>query len=511
MPLPAPLRVCTFVFLCIVGAVLCPAKAPVTIDSCVADNLRRLDIPPAAVCSDAIFIRRVYLDAIGTLPTAAEADAFLKNPAPDKRAALIDRLLERDEFADYLALKWSDLLRVKAEFPVNLWPNAAQAYHQWIQAAWRADMRYDRFARELLTASGSNFRVGPANFYRTVPGREPRAIAGSVALTFMGVRTDSWPLQKRDDLAVFFSRLGYKPTLEWKEEIVFFDALKPTVAKGTLPDGTKLKLPVDRDPRAAFANWLVSPKNPWFARAISNRVWSWLLGRGVVHPADDLRPDNPPSNPALLALLERELVSAHFDLKHLYRLILNSQTYQRSPTPPPGHPDAALNFACYPLRRLDAEVLADAINQITGTHDRYSSVIPEPFTFIPLDVRAITLPDGSITSPFLELFGRPPRDTGLEEERNNQSSAGQRLHLLNSSHIQDKLSKGPGLQPLLRAVGAPQSVLEKLYLTLLSRPPTDAERAVVDDYARNVETRGREATLDVAWSLINTAEFLYRH
>jgi hypothetical protein len=238
-------------------------------------------------------------------------------------------------------------------------------------------------------------------------------------------------------------------------------------------------------------------------------MWFWLLGRGIVHEADDLRPDNPPANPALLDLLARELVAARFDLKHLQRLILNSRAYQRSCIPSSAHPQAAAQFAYYPLRRLDAEILIDAINQITGTHDRYSSVIPEPFTFIPLETRAIALPDGSITSSFLELFGRPPRDTGLLAERNNFTSAGQRLHLLNSSHIQKKISGGPGLKPLLNQRGAPAAVLDALYLTILSRYPTDAERAIVADHART--TNPREATLDVAWALLNTAEFLHRH
>lgn len=494
------------------GASVIARGAPASIDACIAESLRRAGITPSAVCADTVFVRRVYLDVIGTLPTEAETVAFLQNPAPDKRAALIDRLLQREEFADYWAMKWSDLLRVKAEFPVNLWPNAAQAYHRWIRAAVHENIPYDRFAHELLTASGSNFRTGPANFYRAVPGRDPRSFATAVALVFMGTRIDAWPEKNTADLAVFFSRIGFKPTQEWKEEIVFFDPLTPSKEKAVLPDGRAVRLDPDRDPREVFADWLVDRKNPWFARAISNRVWAWLLGRGIVHEPDDLRPDNPPSNPALLALLERELVAANFDLRHLYRLILNSQAYQRSPLPPAGKPDAARLFACYPLRRLDAEVLIDAINQITGTHDRYSSVIPEPFTFIPLDARAIALPDGSITSSFLELFGRPARDTGLEAERNNSGSAGQRLQLLNSSHIQEKLAKGPGLQPLLRAPGAPQSVLDKLYLTILSRPPTDEERAVVNDYARAPGAgAGREATLDVAWALINTAEFIHRH
>ena len=204
-----------------------------------------------------------------------------------------------------------------------------------------------------------------------------------------------------------------------------------------------------------------------------NRVWSWLLGRGIIHEPDDIRPDNPPTNPELLAYLERELVASHYDLKHIYRLILNSKTYQLSSIPESDHPEAAANFAYYPLRRLEAEVLIDAICQITGTTEKYSSPIPEPFTFIPEDQRSIALADGSITSSFLEMFGRPPRDTGLESERNNRPTAAQRLHLLNSSHIQRKIEQSAKLRALVAAKREARATpIDRLYLTILSRYPT---------------------------------------
>ena len=485
------------------------------IDGLVFGRLRQLGIQPANVCSDAVFVRRAYLDVIGTLPSAAEARQFLLDRDPDKRRALIDRLLERDEFADYWAMKWSDLLRVKAEFPINLWPNATQAYHHWIRTSIKENVPYDRFVRELLTSNGSNFRVPPVNFYRAIQSKEPVAIARTVALTFMGVRAEKWPADQLSGMAAFFSRVGYKSTSEWKEEIVFFDPDKAAGGGAPLtavfPDGTMAKLSPDRDPREVFADWLITPQNPWFTRNIANRVWSWLLGRGIIHEPDDIRLDNPPANPELLSLLERELVAAHYDLKHLFRLILNSQTYQLSSIPRTDQPGAGANFAFYPLRRLDAEVLADALNEITGTTEKYSSAIPEPFTFIPEDQRSIALPDGSITSSFLEMFGRPSRDTGLESERNNRSTAMQQLHLMNSSHIQQKLEQGPKLQALLRSKGGPREVVDGLYLAILSRFPTDEERETVRAYAQSGSAGGRQAAVDVAWALINSAEFLYRH
>jgi len=452
------------------------------IDELVLDRLRQLNIQPAPLSTDAVFLRRAYLDTIGTLPTAVEARRFLEDRNPDKRRALIDALLEREEFADYWAMKWSDLLRVKAEFPINLWPNAARAYHHWILASIRENKPYDQFVRELLTASGSNFRDPAVNFYRALQSREPAAITQAVALTFMGTRTP------QADLEAYFSRISYKQTGEWKEEIVFF----------------KLNAPNERDPRAAFADWLIRPENPWFARNIVNRIWYWLLGRGIIHEPDDIRADNPPADPELLGYLQNELVAARYDLKHIFRLILNSHTYQLAFTGPE-------NFASYHLRRLDAEVLADALCQVTGTGEEYTSAIPEPFAYIPASRRSISLPDGSISSPFLELFGRPPRDTGLESERNNRITAAQRLHLLNSTHVQRKLRQGTVMQAIFQNNKEPLAVVNEIYLTVLSRLPNPEELKAVGTYSQTGPVRGREALFDLAWALINSDEFLFRH
>ena len=488
------------------------------IDDLVFARLKRLGIQPAPVCSDAVFVRRAYLDVIGTLPTAEEARLFLTDRNPNKRAALVDRLLERDEFADYWALKWSDLLRVKSEFPINLWPNAVQAYHRWIRTSIRDNVPYDQFVRELLTESGSNFRVPPVNFYRAVQSKDPQAIAQAVALTFMGTRADKWPKDRLSDMAVFFSQIGYKSTAEWKEEIVFFSpgktpaepaASAPRVA--AFPDGTTVRLSPDRDPRLVFAAWLIAPNNTWFTRNIVNRIWSWLLGRGIIHEPDDIRPDNPPSNPELLAFLERELIAARYDLKPIYRLILNSATYQLSSIPADDRPEAEVNFGHYLLRPLDAEVLIDALDQITGTTEQYSSAIPEPYTFIPEGQRAIALADGSITSSFLETFGRPARDTGLESERSNRPTAAERLQLLNSSHVQRKIEQGSKLQALIQARGDVRQVVTSLYLTILSRFPTDEELKTAEAYAPSGAGNRRATGLDLAWALINSEEFLYRH
>jgi len=491
------------------------------IDALVLARLDERGVKPANRCSDEVFVRRVYLDVIGTLPAPQAVRRFLEARRPDKRAVLIDALLERAEFADYWSLKWCDLLRVKAEFPINLWPNAVQAYHRWIRDAIRENMSYDRFVRELLTSSGSNFRVPPVNFYRAIQGREPSTIAKTVALTFMGTRIESWPETRRAGIETFFSQVAYKTTAEWKEEIVYLDPAPADPVETVFPDGVAVRIRPDEDPRQVFADWLIAPDNPWFARNIVNRVWAWLLGRGIIHEPDDIRPDNPAANPELLAYLEKELVNADYDLRHVYRLILNSHTYQRSSIPSgdqasvrgrPEKPDAEALFAHYLVRRLDAEVLIDALSWIFGAGESYSSPIPEPFTFIPNNQRTIALADGSITSQFLEMFGRPARDTGLESERTNQPTDAQRLHLLNSTHIQLKIERSWRLRRLLEtAKGNPRRAIREIYLTILSRPPTQAELAAAEDYAQTQGLSRKEAACDLAWALINTKEFLYRH
>jgi len=511
------------------GVSAVPNRASEKIDRLVFSKLDKLSIPPSEPCTDEVFLRRVYLDMTGTLPTPQECRKFLSSPGTNRRAKLIEELFERGEFADYWAMKWCDLLRVKAEFPSNLWPNAVQAYHRWLRTALFNNMPYDEFARALLTSSGSNFRVAPVNFYRAVPRHEGDAIAQVVALTFMGMRTDGWDRERLMGMASFFGNVGYKKTAEWKEEIVFFDpstrfvdpeTQQPVAAR--FPDGTEPRLRPDQDPREAFADWLIG--NEAFSRSIVNRIWYWLLGRGIVHEPDDFRADNPPLNAALLDFLAKELVNSGYDLRHIYRIILNSKTYQLSSIHNAGNRRDKSYFSRYYVRRMDAEVLIDAINQITRTTETYSSAIPEPFTWIPKNQRAVELADGSITSPFLDLFGRPPRDSGYESERNNTPSASQRLHMLNSTHIQKKIMANPqllgmyykkpdnGKKKKAKLVWrTPEKAIEHMYLTILSRYPSEHETEVALAYARDNGLKRRDASIDVAWALLNTKEFIYKH
>jgi hypothetical protein len=328
----------------------------------------------------------------------------------------------------------------------------------------------------------------------------------------MGTRLEKWPEARRAELAVFFSRVKYKTTAEWKEEIVCMNPAPASVLDAVCPDGTRVRIAPEQDPRMVFADWLIKAENPWFARNIVNRVWAWLLGRGIIHEPDDIRPDNPAVNPELLAHLEKELVKARYDLRHIYRVILNSRTYQQSSIPRSSHPDAEALFAHYAVRRLDAEVLIDALCWLFGSTESYSSPIPEPFTFIPEYQRTIALADGSITSQFLEMFGRPARDTGLESERNNQPTDAQRLHLLNSTHVQRKIQDSWRLRGLINSNRKNRpALIRQLYLVILSRYPTQAELAAAEQYFDTGGLRPDQAVNDLAWALINTKEFLYRH
>jgi hypothetical protein len=515
------------------------------IDEIVFAKLKALGIKPA-LCSDAVFVRRAYLDLTGKLPSAEEAKTFIRSSDKNKRAALIGRLLDQPAHVDYWAMKWSDILRVKAEFPVKVWPNAAQAYYRWVWESIAQNKPYDQFARELLTSSGSNFRVGPVNFYRAIQEKTPEGITAAVGVTLMGTRVHLWPEARRAGMAAFFSQVGYKPTSEWKEEIVFWDPLhsvavpgstapgidavansvtvtnqipqalaKPLSENGPLaavfPDGTKTTIPAGRDPREAFADWLIRPENPWFARAIVDRTWAWVMGRGIIHEADDIRENNPPSNPELLAYLQNELVQSHYDLKHLTRLMFTSTTYQFSSIPRIKGPEARANFASYLLRRVEAEVLIDALNNITGSSDLYTSAVPEPFSYIPNDMSAVALADGSVTSSFLALFGRSSRSTGMEGERVNELASTQWLYMLNSGQIQNKLQSGPKLAAMLAAGGKTNEIAERLYLTILSRFPMDADVKAVEEYAKTGVTNGHDVWIDLAWALINSPEFLLRH
>jgi hypothetical protein len=482
------------------------------LDELLKSGWDRQKLPVNLEASDAVFVRRAHLDFLGRLPTVAEAKAYIGDNDPDKKRKLIDRLLADDDgFADYWAMRFGDILRVKSEFPVNLWPNAVFAYHRFIYDALRRNLPLDRFACELLLSAGSNFRNPGVNFFRATANRDAAGIAKVAALTFMGVRFDKLPEAERKNLIEFFSRVRFKPTGEWKEEIVFAEPAAET-ANLVLPDGKKIKVPPGADRRKFFCDYLLNRDNPVFARSMVNRVWHWFFGGGIVEEADDLRPDNPPCNPELLEYLTGEFVKSGYDLRALCRLIGNSAAYCASSEYAGGDLELGRRyFAVYPIRRLDAEVIDDAIGDITMIRSSYSSVIPEPFTFMPKTGRTITLPDGSINSQFLILFGRPARDFGVLSERNNEVTVKQRLFLLNSGDVYRRLGnlyKHDGFTKM-----PPRQKADFLYYLFLSRPATAEEFRVADEALKvcdNSKERWR-FWQDLAWVLLNTKEFIFQH
>ncbi|MCX7049535.1 MAG: DUF1549 and DUF1553 domain-containing protein [Candidatus Sumerlaeota bacterium] len=499
------------------------------IDELVFAKLKNLGIPPSEVCTDQEFLRRVYLDTIGVLPTAQEARAFLSDSSPQKRRTLIDRLLERDEFIDFQALKWGDLLRIKSEFPVKLWPKAVQTYYRWVRDSLARNQPYDQFVRELLTSNGSNFRSGPANFFRAVPSKDSQTIGETAALVFMGARIgcarchghpyENWSTNDDLALAAFFSKVSFKATTEWKEEIVFTNPkgalrhpMTKEIIKPKFPDGETVEIAKEEDPREKFAEWLTSPRNPWFAKNIVNRIWFWLLGRGIIHEPDDLRATNPPENPELLEYLEKELINHKYDLKHIFRLVLNSKVYQLSSKPGVWNEKDAKHFSHYQTKRLGAEQLLDAISQLTETSEPFSSQIPEPYSRLPPGYKAAQLADGSIGTPFLELFGRPTRDTPYESERNLDTSIWQTLYFINSDQIEGKLMNSPRLRRMAQAADKNDpGFVEEIYLSALSRPPTKDEKQKMVDFIGRDKTARAQAIRDMVWAILNTKEFMFIH
>jgi hypothetical protein len=493
------------------------------IDELVYTKLKQMGVPPSPLSTDEVFLRRVYLDTIGLLPTAEEARTFLAKP---DRTRLIDVLLARGEFNDFWSLKWGDLLRIKSEYPVRVWPKAVAVYYQWVHDSLQANKPYDRFARELLTATGSNFRVAPANFVRAVGSHDARSLGEAAAQVFMGARigcarchahpVESWGTPDDYGLGAFFSRVNFKATQEWKEEIVFADfkmSLKEprtrTVVQPHAPGGVVVKVAAEEDPRGQFADWLTAPENPWFAKNIVNRIWFWLLGRGIIHEPDDVRPTNPPVNPELLAYLERELVQHGYDLRHIYRLILNSRTYQLSSEPNQWNADDVALFSHNRVKRLTAEQMFDAVSQFTETTEKFRSIIPEPYSNWPANYRATQISDGNTECNFLDLFGRPPRDTPFEGERNNDATLKQALYFLNSEQLEGKVSGSPRLKRLLAKADA--DVVEDLYLSSVARFPSADERKRLLDYLGAKKSTRAQAVQDLAWALMNSKEFEFNH
>lgn len=508
-----------------------PAKT--FIDEHVVRKLRELNLPPSPSCTDAEFIRRAYLDAAGILPTPAEVTKFLADSGPDKRAKLVDALLERPEFVDYWAYKWCDVMLVSTR---KLPQPAMWAFYRSVREAVADNQPWDAFARDLLTASGSTLQRGAGNFY--VLHKDTADLTESAAVTFLGMsitcaRCHNHPLEKwtQDQywgMANLFSRVSLKNGDRAGEVIVRAgpdgDVLHPrrNVAMPPTPlDGKALALADPSDRRAHFEAWLTAADNPYFAKALVNRVWKNFLGRGLVEAEDDLRETNPATNRELFDALAKDFVAHGYDVKALIRLVMTSAAYQRSSRPVPGNEADDRFYSRYLLRRVSGEVLLDALSQVTG--------VPTPFTQVytgveggtaatanyPEGTRAMQLPDSRVASRFLDAFGRPDRSQTCSCERQQDSTVGQALMLNNGQALNDKLrSPKANVNAWLSEKVSDAEMIRRVFALALSREPTPGELARMTALLKEAgatPAARREAFEDVFWAVLTGREFLFNH
>lgn len=506
------------------GAELAEMPAPFNvIDRHVFAKLQKLGLPPSGPCDDGTFVRRVTVDIAGRLPTLGESKAFLEDSSPDKRSRLIDKLLNGGGYADYFAGKWAAILRNQRRNDRHM-PDT-YAFHEWIRQSLQANRPYDEFVREILTATGEIRNNPPVAWYRNVGGEKERM--QDMAQVFLGVRLqcaqchhhpyEKWSQDDYYGLAAFFTTLEHKRLRPGKEILVHRS--KPAKSKNptseqdlapTLPGTGPLELSPEEDPRHALADWVVHPDNPYFARMIANRYWKHFFGRGLVDPEDDMRVTNPPTHPSLLAALEDHVVENEFNLKELVRLICNSRTYQLSSVPNEQNREDSQNYARFYPRRLQAEVLADAINQLTNGADSFRGQ--------PAGTQAVQLPDDQFAREFhfLSIFGRPNMASACECERTSTFSLAQAIQLVNSDDTRSKLTADRGRPALLLRdrSRSDQDRVDELFLRAYSRVPTAEDASVAMDHLKKGSTdraAAQQAYEDLVWSLLNSREFIFNH
>jgi hypothetical protein len=493
------------------------------IDKLIDAKLQRLKIQPSASAGDAAFLRRVSLDMTGRLPAPEEVRAFLADPAPRraKRRALIDKLIGSPAFVDHWTVKWGDLLQNSRKF---LGEKGAFEFREWIRQAIASNRPYDKVVRDLLTSRGSSYENPAANYYRITP--DAKTAMEKATQVFLGVRMvcaqchdhpfEKWTQDQYYQMAAFFSAVGVRPGYEVGEEIVYdqradFEMKHPKdgrvvppvfmVASAGLGPGS---IPSDASRREALADWLASKDNPFFARSTANRVWSYFFGRGIIEPVDDIRASNPPSNPALLDALTADFVDHGFDLRHLMRTIVNSRTYQAGIATNEWNAGDVDNFSRAIPRRLTAEQLMEALTQAAGVRPAFPEVPP--------DTHPAQLPDPHVGKEgFLDLFGRPARESACECERRSDLSLPQALNLVNGNTISDAVadSKGRVAKAILSGT-EDRELVEELYLASLSRPPSAAELESGMKYLAGEGGRAARAQ-DLLWALVNSKAFLYNH
>jgi hypothetical protein len=488
------------------------------IDDFVVAKLKSLNIAPSAEAGDATFIRRAYLDAAGILPTAEEVENFLADQSPDKRSKLIDQLIGRDEFVDYWAYKWSDLLLVSSRKlrPAQMW-----SFYDWIRDSVKANKPWDQFARDIFLSTGSTREHGALNYF--VLHKDPIDLTENATQAFLGQRItcarchnhplEKWTQKQYYELANLFSRVGLKN--DGPDVVVFAkvsgDINHPRLLRPLPPtplDGKSLSLDSPGDRRIAFAAWMTSPDNPYFARSVVNRVWGNFMGRGLVHPVDDLRATNPASNEELLSALTKDFIAHKLDVNYLIRTIMNSGAYQLSSEANATNQNDDQFYSKYIVKRLPAEVILDAMSQVTG--------VPSSFAGYPPGTRALQLPDSQVQSQFLTSFGRPARNICDSSERSSDPNVAQALHVINGDTLNKKISSPDGNIALFQKLGlSERRVVEQLYLSAFSRYPAAQElesvlKVLSPAWAEKGDAR-RQGLEDLAWAMLTSKEFLFNH
>ncbi len=484
------------------------------VDTFVNAKLKKLRIEPSGICTDEVFIRRVYLDIIGVVPTPEEYARFIVSKLPNKRELLVDELVDRKEFAELWVLKWAELLQIRSSNQVSY--KAMLLYYGWLQEKIASNVPTDVWVRELLGANGGTFKNPVTNYYQLET--DILKVTENVAQVFMGMRVqcsqchnhpfDRWTMSDYYGFSAFFSQIGRKGTDDPRELVIFNSGggevthpvnkqvMKPKFLGGVEPDV------VGKDRRVVLANWLASPDNPYFAKNLSNIVWNHFLGRGIIDEVDDVRISNPAANQELLDELGKRFTGYKYDFKKLVKDICTSQTYQRSTQPTPTNVGDVKNFARGPIRRIRAETMLDLITQVTDTKNKFQG--------LPQGARAVQIADGQVSTYFLTTFGRPTRDTVCACEVRLEPTLSQSLHLLNGGTVEPKISQGNVIGKLIAEKKPPAFIIENLYVRCLSRPPTEVEtRKLVAAVEANPNKQ--QALEDVFWAILNSREFMFNH
>ncbi len=484
------------------------------IDALVDAKLKKLRVAPAPVCSDEVFLRRVYLDVIGLLPTPEEHQKFMTNPAPNKREQLIDELLGRKEFAELWVLKWAELLQIRSSNQVSY--KATLLYYNWLQDKIARNVPVNEWVQELLAANGGTFKNPATNYYQNET--DILKLSENTAQVFLGMRIqcaqchnhpfDRWTMNDYYGFAAFFSQIGRKGTDDPRETVIFNSGggevtnpvtgamMRPKFLGGDAPDVT------GKDRRQVMAAWLASPSNPYFADNLANRVWENFFGVGIVNPDDDVRISNPASNPELLHELGKRFTDYKYDFKKMVRDICLSRTYQSATESNDSNAGDTRNFSHSYLRRIKAETFLDCISEATNTRNKFPG--------LPLGARAVQIADGNVSTYFLTTFGRATRETVCSCEVKLDPTLSQSLHLLNGDTTTQKIAAGNLIGQRLAEGKTPPQIVEELYLRCLSRKPTDKEAARLNDLIA-AEPDKNKALSDAFWAVLNSREFMFNH